>query len=50
MKSHNVFVENYKTATAEFNVLGKAFIFLVLLFILVAVVFALVGVFAGMEV
>lgn len=39
----NIFFENYKNATAGFHFLAKAFILLILTWILIAVGFAIVG-------
>lgn len=44
MKSLNVFIDNYRTATAGLNLLGRIIIAIVLSFIFVAVIFAMIGV------
>lgn len=44
MNPLNVFVKNYKQATEGFNLAGKIFLTIVLLFIFTAILFALVGV------
>lgn len=43
MDIFNIFFENYKHATAGFHFIAKAFILLILAFILLAVGFAIVG-------
>jgi len=43
MSLFNIFFENYRNATAGFHFLAKAFVFLILIWILVAAGFAVVG-------
>lgn len=47
METLNVFIENYKSATEGLNILAKVFITVVLVFILIAIMFALAGVIMG---
>ncbi|HSI71326.1 MAG TPA: hypothetical protein VK941_13910 [Gillisia sp.] len=44
MKSLNVFIHNYRTATQGLNLFGRVIIAIVISFIFVAVIFAVVGV------
>lgn len=48
MKTFNVFIENYKTATEGLNIPAKVFITVVLIFILMAIIFAMAGVIMGL--
>lgn len=43
MNPFNIFIENYKTATSGFHFLAKAFILLILAWIVIAAIFAVLG-------